>query len=184
MNNLPVLKGKNIYLRALSLNDAKGDYPHWLNDPEVTKYNSHGKTFYTKKMAEEYIAMVTESDSYHVFAIIQNKTDKHIGNISLQAVDPKARNAEFAILIGEPSVYGMGVGEEAGRLLLGYGFAELKLHRVYCGTSSENIGMQKLALKLGMRQEGIRRDALTKNGRFADIIEYGILEDEYIQETL
>ncbi len=183
MKNLPVLKGKNIYLRALSLKDAKGNYPHWLNDPEVTKYNSHGETCYTQKMAEEYIAMVAESDSYHVFAIIQNETDTHIGNISLQALDSKARNAEFAILIGKSSVYAQGIGEEAGRLLLTYGFSGLKLHRIYCGTSSENIGMQKLALKLGMKQEGIRRDALTKNGKFADIIEYGILEDEY-KETL
>lgn len=183
MKNLPVLKGKNICLRALLLKDAEGDYPHWLNDPEVTKYNSHGETCYTRKMAEEYIAMVTESDSYHVFAIVQNETEKHIGNISLQALDPRARSAEFAILIGDPSVYGTGIGQEAGRLLLAYGFVGLKLHRIYCGTSSENAGMQKLALKLWMRQEGIRRDALTKNGRFVDIIEYGILEDEY-KETL
>jgi RimJ/RimL family protein N-acetyltransferase len=184
MKNLPLLKGKKIYLRGLSIQDAKGNYPNWLNDPEVTKYNSHGETLYTQKMAEEYISMVTESESHYVFAIIENTTEKHIGNISLQALDRKARNAEFAILIGETSVHAKGVGEEAGRLLLEYGFTELKLHRIYCGTSSDNIGMQKLALKLGMRQEGVRRDGLTKNGSYADIIEYGILEDEYTQETL
>ena len=184
MKTLPVLKGKKIYLRELSLKDAKGNYPHWLNNPDVTKHNSHGEILYTQKMAEKYIAMVTASQSHHVFAIIESTTDKHIGNISLQALDLKARNAEFAILIGEPSVYAKGVGEEAGRLLLDYGFSGLKLHRIYCGTSSDNIGMQKLAVKLGMKQEGIRRDGLTKNGRFADIVEYGILEDEYTQETL
>jgi len=183
MKELPVLKGSHIYLRELSLKDAKGNYPNWLNDPKVTKYNSHGETYYTQKMAEEYIAMVTQSNSHHVFAIIENGTERHIGNISLQSVDPKARSAEFAILIGEPSVYAKGIGMEAGRLLLDYGFSELKLHRIYCGTSSDNVGMQKLALKLGMLQEGIRRDAFTKNGKYADIVEYGILEDEY-KETL
>jgi len=182
MSKLPNLQGKNIFLRELCLQDAQGNYPNWLNDPEVTKYNSHGERTYTKEMAMEYIQMVTDSPSNKVFAIIDLASQQHIGNISLQAINTKARNAEFAILIGEPSVYGKGVGKEAGDLLLDYGFKALKLHRIYCGTSSNNLGMQKLALKLGMQQEGIRRDGLLKNGEFADIIEYGILEDEYIKD--
>jgi len=182
MSKLPTLQGKNIFLRGLSMHDSEGSYPNWFNDPEVTKYNSHGERTYTKEMAEEYIELVTNSSSHQVFAIIEKASQKHIGNISLQAINTKARNAEFAILIGEPSVYGKGIGEEAGRLLLDYGFNELDLHRIYCGTSSSNLGMQKLAGKLGMQQEGLRRDGLLKNGEFADIIEYGILEDEYIKE--
>ncbi|MEA1973664.1 MAG: hypothetical protein U9N34_10310, partial [Candidatus Cloacimonadota bacterium] len=50
---------KRVYLRPLKLNDAEGNYPHWLNDPEVTKYNSHGDIYYTKAMAIEYIKSVT-----------------------------------------------------------------------------------------------------------------------------
>jgi len=183
MRNLPRLEGEKVYLRALCLEDAKGSYPHWLNDPEVTQFNSHGEIYYTQAMAEEYISMVTESSSHQVFAIIEAQTQRHIGNIALQAINPKARNAEFAILIGEPRIYGKGLGEEAGKLLLDYGFSRLNLHRIYCGTSSKNIGMQKLALKLGMRQEGILRDALTKNGEFTDIVEYAILENDS-KETL
>ena len=184
MSQLPTLQGKNISLRELSMQDAEGDYPNWFNDPEVTKYNSHGERVYTKEMAQEYIHMVSSSTFHNVFAIIETASRKHIGNISLQSINTKARNAEFAILIGEPSVYGKGMGEEAGKLLLDYGFGDLNLHRIYCGTSSNNLGMQKLAVKLGMKQEGLRRDGLLKNGEFADIIEYGILENEYTKENL
>jgi RimJ/RimL family protein N-acetyltransferase len=38
--------------------------------------------------------------------------------------------------------------------------------------------MQRLAEKLGMNQEGVRKDALFKNGVFVDIIEYGIVFKE------
>ena len=55
MKGLPQLEGENIYLRALCLEDAKGSYPHWLNDPEVTRYSSHGEIEYTTEMAEESI---------------------------------------------------------------------------------------------------------------------------------
>jgi len=179
MNHLPRLESETVFLRALDLKDAEGAYPNWLNDPEVTKFNSHGDVTYTKDMAIEYIKMVSNSKHHQVFAIIEKPSDRHIGNIALQAIDEKAKSAEFAILIGESSCYGKGIGEEAGRLLLNYGFANLQLHRIYCGTSSKNLGMQKLASKLGMKQEGIRRDALMKSGEFADIVEYGILEDEF-----
>lgn len=177
MTGLPRLEGKTVILRELAMNDANGNYPHWFNDPEVTRYNSHGEILYTKAMALEYIQQVHASPTHHVFAI--DYQGSHIGNIALQAINKKARNAEFAILIGEPGLYGKGLAEEAGRLLLAHAFHTLHLHRVYCGTSSKNLGMQKLAGKLGMLQEGIRRDGLLKNGEFADIIEYGILENEF-----
>jgi len=173
------LEGERVYLRPLELHDADGAYPSWLNDPEVCRYNSHGETLYTREMAQSYIASVIDNPSYAVFAICLREDDRHVGNISLQQVSAKNSSAEFAILIGEPSIFGKGIGYEAGKLLLEYAFDTLKLHRLYCGTHAENIAMQKLALKLGMSEEGSRRDAFFKNGTFADIVEYGILADEY-----
>ena len=64
---------------------------------------------------------------------------------------------------------------EAGKMLLTHAFAVLNLHRLYCGTSSENISMQKLAIKLGMNKEGERIDAIFKNGKYYSIYEYGII---------
>ena len=169
------LEGERIYLRPLEPRDAEGAYPAWLNDPEVCRYNSHGDTLYTREMAQSYIASVIDNPSYAVFAICLRDGDRHVGNISLQQISAKNRSAEFAILIGEPSVFGQGIGYEAGELLVDYTFNTLKLHRLYCGTHAENIGMQHLALKLGMSEEGRRREAIFKNGQFADIVEYGLI---------
>jgi RimJ/RimL family protein N-acetyltransferase len=172
------LQGNTIYLRPLQLGDADGNYPNWLNDPDVCRYNSHGEILYTREMAKIYITDTVNNPSVSVFAICKIQNNQHIGNIALQQISAKNRSAEFAILIGEPSVHGSGIGFEASSLLFDYGFNTLKLHRIYCGTHSENIGMQKLALKLGMAQEGLRRDAIFKNSSFADIVEYGILYDD------
>lgn len=173
------LEGKQIYLRPLEPNDTDGAYPAWLNNPDVCRYNSHGDIAYTREMAQAYITSVTDNPAYAVFAICLAEDNRHIGNIALQQISVKNRSAEFAILIGEPSVYGKGIGYEAGKLLLDYAFHTLKLHRIYCGTHAENKAMQKLALSLGMRQEGIRQDAIFKNGKFVATIEFGILADEY-----
>ena len=173
------LEGRHIYLRPIALSDADGAYPSWLNNPEVCRYNSHGETLYTKEMAQSYIKSVMENPNTAVFAICLRADDRHVGNIALQQISLKNRNAELAILIGEPSVYGKGIGYEAGKLLMEYAFGTLKLHRLYCGTHHENKGMRSLAEKLGMTQEGYRREALFKNGQFADIVEYGILNHDY-----
>ena len=178
------LEGKHLYLRTLELSDANGNYPDWLNDAEVCRYNSHGDTLYTRDMAQAYIASVTDNPAYAVFAICLHEDGCHVGNIALQQISVKNRNAEFAILIGEPSAYGKGIGYEAGKLLIDYAFNTLMLHRIYCGTHCENRAMQHLALKLGMSEEGRRKDAIFKNGKFADVVEYGLINNTSIKEPI
>lgn len=178
MNTKAFFSGKTIELRPLTLKDISEKYLGWLNDPEINRFNSHAIFPYTIEQLKDYVKGI-DVKSKVVLAIIDKKTKKHIGNISLQNIDWVARSAEFAILIGEKEFYGKGIGEEAGQLIVDYGFIRLNFNRIHCGTSSENIGMQKLAGKLGMKQEGKRRQAMFKNGKFVDIIEYGILKIEY-----
>jgi RimJ/RimL family protein N-acetyltransferase len=67
------------------------------------------------------------------------------------------------------------VGELASKTILEHGFKKLNLHRIYCGTAANNEGMKKLALNLGMKEEGIRKEHLFLNGAWVDVLEYGIV---------
>lgn len=127
-------------------------------------------------MATEYIKTVSSSPVTKVFAICIEESDLHIGNISLQQISQKNQSAELAILMGEKNFWGKGYAKEAAKALIEYAFDELELHRIYCGTHIDNIAMQKLAISIGMTQEGVLKDAMYKNGRFYDIIEYGIIK--------
>lgn len=169
------IDGNKIYLRTLVSNDVNGPYAFWLNDPDITFYNSHGRFPMSVKMLMEYVNSVEVSKVNLVLALIAKDTNKHIGNISLQNIDWIDRNAEIAFLLGDKSYWGKGIMFEAANLLINHGFNVLNLHRIYCGTSSENIGMQKLANKLNMKKEGLRKEAIFKMGQYFDIIEYGIL---------
>jgi RimJ/RimL family protein N-acetyltransferase len=172
--------GENIYLRNLTLEDADGSYPQWFNDPEVCRYNSHYKFPYTKQKALDYIQYATESKNALILAVVHKKNDCHIGNISLQQIDLFNRNAEFAIIIGDKGFWKKGLAYEAAILLISHGFIELNLHRIYCGTSGKNIEMRKLAEKIGMKEEGRRREAILYEGSLVDVIEYGILQNEFL----
>ena len=181
MNNI-FLQGQSIYLRPLEQGDLTMEYVAWLNDSEVCEFNSHAIFPYTKeKMEAYYLHLQQTSNTNIVLAIIDNSNNKHIGNISLQNINWINRNAEYAILLGNKSYWGKAVASEASKLICAYGFSRLNLHRIYCGTSSKNIGMQKLAAKINMKQEGVRKEAMYKNGEFVDIVEYGVLKNDFLK---
>lgn len=173
------IEGEKVLLRSLSMEDIEGDYVSWLNDPVVCEHNSHHVFPYTEAQAQHYITSVRADRQNLVLAIVAKNSGKHIGNISLQNIDMISRSAEYAILVGDKDYWGKGVAAEASRLILTHGFKSLNLHRVYCGTSSANTAMQKLAGALGMTQEGVRKEAQFKNGAYHDSIEFGLLQKDF-----
>jgi RimJ/RimL family protein N-acetyltransferase len=182
MDQIIFLEGERLYLRPLEAADLTMQYVQWLNNELVCRHNSHATFPYSKKHLEDYFAQTSSAlQSMVVLAIIDRATGKHIGNISLQAIDWVSRSAEFAVLLGDTDFWRVGYSSEAALLICDYGFKRLNLHRIYCGTSSKNTGMQKLAGKLHMRHEGTRRQAMYKLGEYVDILEYGVLRDEFYQ---
>jgi len=175
------LHGERIYLRTLTEEDAEGSYIQWLNDAGLCNYNSHHVFPYSKDSAVSYIKSSLGSRSSLILAVVVKNNNVHIGNISLQNINYISRNAEFAILLGEKDYLRKGYAKEAANLIVGHGFMELNLFRIYCGTSADNIPMQKLALSLGMREEGRRRSAMFKHGQYVDMLEYGLLKNEFLE---
>lgn len=170
------LDSARLYLKNLSLEELNGNYVHWLNDKEVCKYNSHGETEYTKDMALDFINSLENDKSKEVYAVCLKENDIHIGNISLQRIDYKNNQAEIAYLFGEKEYWGKGYAKEASEVLLKRAYDELNLHRIYFGTHIENLAMQKLGENLGFKREGQQKDAQYKNGKFNDIILYGMIK--------
>ena len=168
------------YVRPLVEADLDGPYPGWFEDQEVCRFNSHGKFFRTREWFRDYVASLNGSDKI-VWAIC-HAADGHIGNISLQDISVINRTAELAILLGDKRHWGKNVGVLTGRQLLEHGFDKLDLMRVYCGTAATNEGMKRLALRLGMQLEGTRRQHLYLDGNRVDMVEYGILRNEFERE--
>jgi ribosomal-protein-alanine N-acetyltransferase len=171
----------NLYLRPLSQLDLKGKYTDWFNDFLVTKYSSHGKFFKSK---DYYSIYIKESNNEKNIALaIIHKKDGHIGNISLQNISQIDQNAEFAIIIGNKKYWNKKIAYKASFEIFYHGFLKLNLNKIYCGTAKSNIGMNKLAQKLGMKREGCRAKQLFLNGKFDDLIEYGILRKDFLNAS-
>jgi [ribosomal protein S5]-alanine N-acetyltransferase len=168
---------KEYMVRPLSADDLDGPYTGWFEDQEVCRYNSHGKFFKTREYFRQYLDELNRED--RVVWAICHADDGHIGNVALQAISFVDRTAEFAIILGDKRHWGKGVALLAGNRILHHGFDKLNLERVYCGTAASNEGMKKLAESMGMRLEGTRRQHLFLEGSRVDLLEYGVLREEF-----
>ena len=175
-----IYETERLYVRGLCLADIDGPYFHWLNDRDVCRYNSHGLFPASRPALESFVRSLTDRTDSVVWAVMRKDNSSHIGNLSLQAIDWVARSAEFAILMGDKASWGKGYATEAATLLFTHGFSRLNLNRIYCGTAAGNTAMRRLAEKLKMCHEGTRRQAMFLDGEYADVLEYGLLHDEFL----
>jgi len=181
LKGTPFLKGKNMFLRPLRRQDAFGPYAEWFNDEVVCAGNGHHRFPYSREQALRYIERSHSNGTELILAIARRRDGRHIGNVALKSIDPISRCGEFAIVIGDRSSWGRGYSKEAAILLLRHVFFSLNLNRVYCGTYENNVAMRRLARFLGMREEGCRRQAAFKQNRYLNVIEYGVLKNEFVR---
>lgn len=165
------------HVRGLRETDVDGPYPEWFEDQEVCAFNSHGKFIKTRESFRRYVQNLNGCEMI-VWAICHAQNG-HIGNVSLQNISLINRHAEFAILLGDRRHWGKGIGTLAAKSIMAHGFNKLNLNRIYCGTAATNLAMKKLALDLGMKEEGVRRSHLFLNGSWTDALEFGILSEEF-----
>ncbi len=175
----PFLISENIYLSPLTKDDISDDYISWLNDSEVCKGNSHA-TFpnnYSKTLA--YVESIENSKTEIVFSIRWKKNDIHIGIVSLQNINYVNRSGEIAMIVGDRNYLNKGVGTEALKLLIDYGFYTLNLNRISSRTPATNKDGIKNCENNEMKKEGLIREGLFKNGKYLDAIIYSILLKDY-----
>ena len=98
---------------------------------------------------------------------------KHIGNIKVGGINHYHRYADIGFLIGEKNYWGKGFATEAIALATDFAFNTLKLHKVWGGLYSPNIGSLRAFQKNGYEQEGIKKSQYLLNGVYYDDIMFG-----------
>lgn len=173
------LRGTQVDLEPLSEAHASEKYASWFNNKETTKHTRHGARTMTLKDVKEYAAAAHTNPHDAVFAM-KTKDGTHIGNISLLHIDYTKGEAEYAIMLGETDFGGKGIATEASRLLLSFGFNKLGLRRIYCGTSVDNVPMQRLAERTGFTQTGTKSGVEFRPGEYHEVLEYSLESADFI----
>jgi len=175
----PFIVGKKLYLRGLERADIDGPMFQWANDSEVTRYMFTGHKPNHRELLEEEYEKLIRSNNDIVFAIVDKKTNCHIGNVGLYAINWVSRSGEYRIIIGDKNSWGNGCGTECNFLILDYGFLKLNLNRIWLGVNADNKAAVQSYKKAGFVEEGVLRQEIYRNGRHYDATRMSVLRDEY-----
>lgn len=177
------LKGKNIFLGALSKKDKFEGYLGWINNQDTTLFMGSGRFPLNLEDIKDYIASFNASKNGMILGIFLNKSSKHIGNITLHQIDWRNRNAEIGVIIGEKSVRGKGYATEAITLIAAHAFNKVNLRKLYAGMVKGNEASKRAFEKVGFKVEGILREHFYLDGKYLDCYRMGLLKKEFLDSN-
>ncbi len=173
-----VIRGERLHLRPLTPEDVGEAYVGWLNDPEVVRFLETRHSAQTRETVVAFVAAVNARENEHLFAVLLNDGDRHIGNIKVGPIHPVHRVGDVSLLIGARDLWGRGHAAEAIALVSRHAFQALGVRKLSAGLYAANVGSERAFLKAGWRREGLRRQHYELNGVRSDVVELGLTPDD------
>lgn len=104
-----------------------------------------------------------------------------VGSAWLTLQDPSThhRSARYRIGIFNRNYWDRGFGTAATRLVLRFGFEDLKLHRIELRVVKYNLRAIRSYQKAGFVTEGVERETVLLDGQWYDDVRMAILEHEF-----
>jgi diamine N-acetyltransferase len=172
-----LLRGRLVELAALREEDSPLLH-EWINDRELV---THSAPFREVSRAEhdEWFDRVRSRQDMRIFGIRLLDADRLVGSCQLHSIHPVHRSAELQLRIGAGDARGRGIGSEATRLLLQYGFEQLDLHRIYLHVFESNEVARRLYERVGFRTEGLLKEAARIDDSWRNFLVMAILRSEY-----
>ena len=119
-----------------------------------------------------------QTDGRLDLAVVDKASGACVGEAVLNEWDPGNESCNFRVLIG-PAGQDRGLGTEATRLVVGYGFERLGLHRIALEVYAFNPRARRVYEKAGFRVEGVLRESLRYGDQWIDATVMSILAPEW-----
>jgi len=169
------MQSERVRLRPLRKADAPLLY-QWITDRDLVILNSP----YHPVSELDHEAWVEKMMARHsdlvIFVIEEVSSGLAIGTCQLLNINWRYRSAELQIRIGDAVFQSKGYGSEAVQLLVGFGFNDLNLHRIYLHVFASNGRAVRAYEKCGFEREGMLKEAAYIDGEWVDVLVMGLLE--------
>ena len=174
-----ILVGERVRLRGLRDDDLP-TMARWEMDPGRMATGTNWVCPPSEAAAKERLAKWCSNDKDDVGFAIETLDDPPVlvGSVGLWGARPKDRSATLGIGFGREHV-GRGYGTDAMRVMAGYAFREMGLHRVELMVAAFNPAGIRAYEKAGFVEEGRHREACWHDGRWYDEVLMSILDHEW-----
>ena len=175
-----VTRGKRIYLRTFTRADL-GYLDEWAEDPYLDRMvGSEFLSLYKayEKDASFYDAVLADPTQIVLMVIPNEDPARPVGLVRLMNIHQAEGYAGIETIVADHKASRRGVGVQASRLMAYYGVDTIGLRRLEAKAYEYNPLSINTLKRNGFTQEGVLRKAAYRDGRYWDIIVFGILEDE------
>jgi RimJ/RimL family protein N-acetyltransferase len=173
----PLVKGALVRLAAAQPDDA-ACFARWSDNDEYMRLLDDDPV---RPQSPDSFASMGTNDYFFTLRTLEN--NKLIGFVVLFNIKWSSQSAEMAMGIGETDYWGKGYGSDGLRLLLNYAFNELNLHRVGLTVLDYNERAIKAYERAGFVREGVKRQAVQREGQRYDLVCYSLLRDEWLAHS-
>ncbi len=173
------LEGFRVLLRPPGLRD----YPDWVHVRRKNRdyLKPFEPTWAENALTHEFFIRRLQQQSRdwregraHSFLIFEKGKGDLIGGVNINHVcRGAAQSASLGYWLSEES-QGQGLMAESLRLVVGFAFSELKLHRLNAACLPGNGRSRALLTKIGFRQEGFAESYIQIDGKWRDHVLYGL----------
>jgi diamine N-acetyltransferase len=177
--------GERVALGPLRV-ELAGHYARWMNQTDV-KRGTGALGVMTPEAEREWVQdRVKEGaarrPSVASFTVYDRSDLAPVGTTALMGIDHRDRTAEFGISMGDRR--GQGLGTDAARLTLDWGFTVLSLHNVLLRALDWNATALASYRGAGFHELGRRREAVLSDGRLCDEVYMDALASEFTGSVL
>ncbi len=174
---------KSVHLRPVDLGDAD-KVQRWYAEPQVVEYAIIQPFLgYSLSEVQDPLKKWLGRDDRKLYVVKALEQNRDAGLLFLEHIDWKNRAAKIALLIGEPDLRGLGLGQAALRCLIQLGCHDWGLHRLGANCLATNHAMIRCLEGVGFVQEGLMREAVLRHGQYQDLRIYSYLQQISPTET-
>lgn len=122
-----------------------------------------------------------KQDQRDIFFLVFYYQTHPVGIVQFNNIDNQIKKCEWGFYIGEENVP-KGTGAVMGLLGLEYIFEKHHIHKVYGESFVFNQPSIKFHSKLGFQQEALFQKHVLKNGKYEDVIVFGLLRENWLKQ--
>lgn len=175
----PYMIGEKVYLRMPTEEDAMGAWHEWLSDEETTKFMVDRFWPNSVEGQKDFLRGAQQDRNRLLLSVVTRSEDKHVGVVSLSAINWVHRFADVAMLIGDKKYRKGGYAVEALNLLLKAAFDRLNLSVVKGAYVAVNDKSAMLVNVFGFSENGVWPSLVKIDGEDRDVVMVSLSRDRW-----